>query len=551
MKEKIYEPGECYDYQLTLDKLLRTPLTYAPDREIVYRDRYRYTYRDLIERIHRLAAGLSAIGINKGDKVCIFDYDSPRYLETYFAVPMMGAVMHMMNWRSSPEQIMYMINHARDKAVIIHEDFLPLLDEIWDQLETVETIVVISDGGSKYHTALPIDIDYEEMLADASLPHRFPHIDEDDTATMFYTTGTTGLPKGVHFTHKQLMLHVMSETVMTGSYHSIGRFHSNDVYMPITPMFHVHAWGFPYVATMLGTKQVYPGKYEPEMLLKLIEKEGVTFSHCVPTVLRMILSHPRAEDVHLQGWKVVVGGSSFPVALAKQALDKGIEAYDGYGMSETCPLLCIGNLKPHMMEWDNDRKAEIVTKTGLPLPLVDLRIIDSAGNFLPHDGRRTGELVVRAPWATRSYYDEPEMTKELWRDGWLHTKDIALIDNEGYVTVTDRLKDVIKTGGEWVSSLDLENCATQHEAVAEAAAVGIPDEKWGERPVIMATLKEAYRGKIESDEIRNFLRSFVDQGVIPRYGMPDRVILVDAIPKTSIGKYNKIEIRRIMEESCI
>ncbi|MCK9273868.1 MAG: fatty acid--CoA ligase [Syntrophales bacterium] len=546
MEEKIYDPGECYHYQLTLDKLLLTPKYYAPDQEIVYRDLSRHTYRTLLERIHREASGLENLGIKRGDTVCIFDYDSPRYLETYFAVPMMGAVMHMMNWRSSPEQILYMMNHAQDDAVLIHEDFLPVLEEIWDQLSTVKKVVLLSDSGLTPDTGIPIDSEYEAMLAGASSDYRFPELDEDSRASLFYTTGTTGLPKGVHFTHKQLMLHIMSAAIMTGSFHSIGRFHSNDVYMPITPMFHVHAWCFPYVATLLGVKQVYPGKYEPTKLLQLIRDEHVTFSHCVPTVLLMILSHPMAGEIDLGNWKAIIGGSMFPKGLAKQALDRGVQVFDGYGMSETCPLLCLANLKPHMMDWDNDQKSEILTKTGLPVPLADLRIVDKNGDFLPHDGKTAGELVARTPWATKSYWNEPEMTKELWRDGWLHTKDIAVIDNEGYVKVTDRLKDVIKTGGEWISSLDLENCASQHEAVSEAAAVGIPDEKWGERPVIMATLKEGFKGKVSADELKLFMKKFVDDGVIPKYGLPDRFELVDAIPKTSVGKFNKIEIRRIV-----
>ncbi len=546
MEEKIYQPGECYDYQLTLDKLLITPIIYSPDQEILYRDKSRYTYRTFYERIHREASGLEKLGVKKGDTVCVFDYDSPRFLETYFAVPMMGAVMHMMNWRSSPEQILYMMNHAQDTVVLIHEDFLPILEEIWDELATVKKVVLFSDSGAAPDTTIPIDIEYEALVARGSADYTFPELNENTPATLFYTTGTTGLPKGVHFAHRQIVLHVMSEAIMTGSYHSDGRFHSNDVYMPITPMFHVHAWCFPYVATLLGVKQVYPGKYEPEMLLKLIRDEKVTFSHGVPTVLLMILSHPLAKEVDLSNWKAIIGGSLFPKALAKMALDMGAQVYDGYGMSETCPILCLGNLKSHMMDWDNDRKAEIVTKTGLPIPLTDLRIIDAEGKFLPHDGKAAGELVARTPWTTKSYWNEPEMTKELWKDGWLHTKDIAVIDEEGYVKVTDRLKDVIKTGGEWISSLDLENCASQHEAVHEAAAVGIPDEKWGERPVIMATLKEEYRGKVSPDELKLFMKKFVEEGVIPKYGMPDRFELVDAIPKTSVGKFNKIEIRKIM-----
>jgi fatty-acyl-CoA synthase len=284
MPEKIYQPGKSYQYPLVIKKLLKTPLIYSPDREIVYSDKSRYSYRTLYERINRLANGLESLKVMQGDTPAIFDYDSHRYLECFFAIPMMGAVMQTVNWRLSADQILYTIRHAEAKFIIIHSDFLPILESIRDKLDTVKTIIVIEEEGKRPDTRLQPDAEYEELLQTASPDYDFLDLDENTKATTFYTTGTTGKPKGVHFTHRQLVLHTLSVAVATAAYHTIGRFRSNDVYMPLTPMFHVHAWGFPYVATLLGVKQVYPGQYEAERLLKLITREKVTFSHCVPKI---------------------------------------------------------------------------------------------------------------------------------------------------------------------------------------------------------------------------------------------------------------------------
>ncbi|MDO9585756.1 MAG: AMP-binding protein, partial [Syntrophales bacterium] len=283
---------------------------------------YIHTYRTMYERINRLANGLEKLGVKHGDTVCIFEFDSHRYLECFFAVPMMGAVMHtMMNWRLSPEQILYTMNHAEDDVILINPEFLPLLEAIWDKLETVKKVIVLTDEEKIPETKIKIDIEYEEMLREASPDYDFPDFDENTRATLFYTTGTTGLPKGVYFSHRQLMLHCMSEAMSIGCYESPGRFRSNDVYMPLTPMFHVHAWGIPWLATLLGVKQVYPGKYEPEMLLKLILGEKVTLSHCVPTIIHMLVSSPVAKKVDLSNWKVIIGGGALPKGLAKAAME--------------------------------------------------------------------------------------------------------------------------------------------------------------------------------------------------------------------------------------
>jgi fatty-acyl-CoA synthase len=309
-------------------------------------------------------------------------------------------------------------------------------------------------------------------------------------------------------------------------------------------MFHVHAWGLPYLMTFLGAKQVYPGRYEPPVILKLVTHEGVTFSHCVPTIIHLIVSSQVVKNVNLSGWKVIMGGSALPKGLCKAALELGINIYSGYGMSETCPVLGLSNLKPYMLEWDNDAQSDIRCRAGLPAPGIYMEIWDSEGKPVPRDGKTTGEVVVRGPWLTQGYMNDPEKSDSLWEGGWLHTGDIGFIDGEGYLQITDRMKDVIKTGGEWISSILLEDILSQHHAASEAAVIGVPDEKWGERPHALVVLKEPYRGKVTEDDIKGYVLDFVSRGDIPKYGVPGKVTFVDEIAKTSVGKINKLELRK-------
>lgn len=545
MAEKMYQLGDYYHYPLIIKKLLNTPLIYAPEREIVYDDKSRYDYRTLNDRIHRLAGGLDRLGVKAGNTVAVFDYDSHRYLECFFAVPMMGAVLQTVNWRLSTDQIVYTLNHAEADLILINANFISVLETIWKDLKTVKAVVVMAEDGRQPDTKINLSAEYEELLRSASFPYPFPDLDENTKATTFYTTGTTGNPKGVYFTHRQLVLHTLSVSVMIGSLQPAGwGFRSQDVYMPITPMFHVHAWGYPYISTMLGAKQVYPGQYEPEKLLRLIEKEKVTFSHCVPTILQMILNCPTIDRVDLSHWKVVIGGARFPKGLAKAAQDRGITIQAGYGMSETCPVMTAAIPKESMLDWPEDQLRDIIIKTGKPIPLAEVEVVDPEDHLLPHDGVSKGEVVMRSPWLTQGYFKEPEKTEELWRSGWLHSGDVGYIDREGYLQITDRIKDVIKSGGEWVSSLDLENALSQHPAVLESAAVGVPDPKWGERPLMVVTLRPEYRDKVTGEELKQFMKKFAEGGKLPKYGVPDRFIMVEAIPKTSVGKLDKKVIRK-------
>lgn len=545
----IFRTQSAYPFPLLIKQLLNTPIHYAPGQEIVYRDLFRYTYRDLYERIRRLASALSSAGIGPGDTVAVLDWDSHRYLECFFAVPMMGAILHTVNVRLSADQILYTMNHAEDAAVLVHQDFFPMLEEISEKLKTVRVIVELKDQPERISTSLALHAEYEQMLAAASDSFEFPDFDEDTQATTFYTTGTTGDPKGVYFSHRQLVLHTLAIGMAVAAYTAPGRFQSGDVYMPLTPMFHAHAWGFPYLATLIGAKQVYPGRYVPEEILRLIEREKVTFSHCVPTILHLLLEDPLAGEVDLAGWKVNTGGMALPRGLAKSIMDRGIDVFHGYGMSETCPVLTMATLKPHMMDWDVERQLDVRTRTGFPLPLADLRVVDEQGNPVPRDAKSSGEIVVRAPYCTQGYFKDPERSEELWKDGYLHTGDIAEVDAEGYVLIRDRLKDAIKTGGEWVSSLELESLLSRHEAVSEAAVVGLYSEKWGERPHAVVVLKEGYDGKVSESDLRAFLQRFVDDGIIAKWAVPDGFHIVKEIPKTSVGKLDKKVIRLQLAEA--
>ena len=543
----IERTPSAYDYPLLIKHLLHTPLATAPEQEIVYRDICRYTYRTLHQRINRLASGLSGLGVRPGDTVAVMDWDSHRYLECYFAIPMMGAVLQTVNIRLSPAQILYTLNHARADVLLCHTDFLPILDSIKDRLETVKLFVVLSDGGSNAQvpsSSINFAAEYEQLLTGGTEDFDFPDFDENTRATTFYTTATTGDPKGVYFSHRQLVVHTLV-TLGTLASPAVGQcFHRGDVYMPITPMFHVHAWGFPYVATAMGAKQVYPGRYMPETLLSLIKQEKVTFSHCVPTILQMLLTSPGASDVDWSGWKVVIGGSALPKGLAKLALDKGIDVFGGYGLSETCPVLSIAQLKPGMTKLDANTQLEYLTKAGLPVQLVDLRIVDEHMHDVPHDGKTSGEVVVRAPWLTQGYLHDPANSEELWRGGYMHTKDIGNIDPEGYLLITDRIKDVIKSGGEWISSLAIEDIISQHSGVSEVAVIAIPDPKWGERPLALIVLKEESRGTVTEEHIRAHVKVWAEQGVISKWAVPE-IRFVDKLEKTSVGKLDKKVMRQM------
>jgi fatty-acyl-CoA synthase len=531
----------AHAYPLLIKRLLLSGSRYEKTREIVYRDKLRYSYATFNERVARLANVLSEAGVKAGDTVAVMDWDSHRYLECMFAIPMLGAVLHTINIRLSPDQILYTMNHAEDRFVLVNSEFVPLYNGIAGQLTTVEKTLLLTDGEDKSAELPSLVGEYESLLAAASPHYDFADFDENSVATTFYTTGTTGNPKGVYFTHRQLVLHTMSMATTMGGLDSIRLLGNDDVYMPITPMFHVHAWGVPYVATMLGVKQVYPGRYEPDMLCRLIKEEKVNFSHCVPTILQMVLGAPGAQGHDFGGMKMIIGGSALNRALYEAAKARGIQLTAAYGMSETCPLISCAYLNEELRAGSEDERTTYRIKAGIPVPLVEAAIMDADGKLLPSDGESQGELVLRAPWLTQGYFREPEKGEELWAHGWLHTGDVATIDGMGFIEIRDRIKDVIKTGGEWISSLELEDLISRHPTVREVAVVGVPDPQWGERPFALLVLREEQG--LDAKGLKDHLKPFVEQGHINKWAIPTQIALVTEIPKTSVGKLDKKRIR--------
>ncbi|PAS95843.1 MAG: long-chain fatty acid--CoA ligase [Candidatus Dactylopiibacterium carminicum] len=533
----------AYQYPLLIKQLLHTPLATAPEQEISYQGRLRYTYREFNARLGQFANTLAALGVAPGQTVAMMDWDSHRYLECFFAVPMMGAILQTVNVRLSAEQILYTLNHAEAEVVLVNSEFLPLLASIAPRLTRVRSFVLIADGAPPAESPIEFAGEYEALLAAAGSRYDFPDFDENAQATVFYTTGTTGDPKGVYFSHRQLVLHTMSLAASLGTAPGQGRFHREDVYMPITPMFHVHAWGFPYLATMLGVRQVYPGKYMPETLLRLIREEKVTYSHCVPTIMQMLLTHPTSQGMEFTGWKVLIGGSALTPALALTAMKRGIDLCTGYGMSETCPVLTLANLNSGDMRQSAEDQALLRAKTGRPMMLVDLRVVDPDMAPLPPDGKSTGEVVVRTPWLTQGYLKATDASEGLWDGGYLHTQDIGYIDARGFLKITDCIKDVIKTAGEWTSSLALEDVVGKHEAVAEVAVIGLPDEKWGERPLALVVLKPEFVGQLSEHALRNHAARLIEETGTSRHGVLLQVQFVEALARTSVGKINKRAMR--------
>ncbi|WP_161867237.1 fatty acid--CoA ligase [Pseudomonas yangonensis] len=531
----------AHAYPLLIKRLLLSGSRYEKTREIVYRDKLRYSYATFNERVARLANVLSEAGVKAGDTVAVMDWDSHRYLECMFAIPMLGAVLHTINIRLSPDQILYTMNHAEDRFVLVNSEFVPLYKGIAEQLTTVDKTLLLTDGEDKNADLPNLVGEYESLLAAASPHYDFADFDENSVATTFYTTGTTGNPKGVYFTHRQLVLHTLSMATTMGSLDSIRLLGNDDVYMPITPMFHVHAWGVPYVATLLGVKQVYPGRYEPDMLCRLIKEEEVNFSHCVPTILQMLLNAPGAQGHDFGGMKMIIGGSALNRSLYEAAKARGIQLTAAYGMSETCPLISCAYLNEELRAGTEDERTTYRIKAGIPVPLVEAAIMDANGKLLPSDGESQGELVLRAPWLTQGYFREPEKGEELWAHGWLHTGDVATIDGMGFIEIRDRIKDVIKTGGEWISSLELEDLISRHPAVREVAVVGVPDPQWGERPFALLVLRDEQ--SLDAKGLKEHLKPFVEQGHINKWAIPTQIALVTEIPKTSVGKLDKKRIR--------
>jgi len=528
-----------YKFQLNLKNMLPATLRNFPDQEIVYQDQKRFTFKDFYDRVSRIGNALINLGVKPGDKVAVLDWDTNHYMESYFAIPMTGAVLHTVNIRYPPELIFYTMQHAEDKYVIIRDEFVPIVEKAAQLFDFIKGWIVYSDKNEEIKTVLTPNYNYEDLIA-SSEPIEFPDVDENSQATIFYTSGTTGLPKGVTFTHRNLVMHA---TALSMAVHREPLYVSdNDVFMSLVPMFHVHSWGLPYVTILTGNKYVLPGRYDVKKILEMIKNEHITLSLMVPSILYMILTHPEVENYakYLEGWKVVIGGAALPKGLAMMAEKYGINPIGGYGLSETCPVLTLALFTDKIKKMHDKDRFDYKISTGIPIPFVNIRVVDSLDKDVPWDSKTIGEIVVRSPWLTGEYYKDPEKTEQLWRNGWLHTGDLAVVDSLGYIHIVDREKDAVKSGGEFIPSLLLENIVSEIPEIGEVALIGKPDPKWGERPVLFVTTKSP----VKKEKIYEHLNRYIETGRIQKWWVPDDIIFIESMPKTSTGKIDKKELRK-------
>ena len=530
-----------YNYPLLIKQLLISPLSSNPEQEIVDNENQRYDYKRLNTNIHTLANALREIGIKKGDTIGVMAWDTIRYLEFFFAIPMMGAILHTINIRLSEQQILYTINHADDDVLIVHHDFIKVINRVKKNFSRPIKIILLNSNKNNLNDSYTYL--YEHFIKNKKSKFKFEDFNENTTATKFYTTGTTGDPKGVSYSHRQLIIHTLGFIAGSSVSNFSHRFHNEDVYMPLTPMFHVHGWGFPYMATLLGVKQVYPGRYEPKKLLDLIIQEKVTFSHCVPTILQMLLNENKKIKYDLSKLKLIIGGSAMSKNLAEEARNHGINVVSAYGMSETCPFLTIAQIPSEARISSQRELIKMRTKTGKPGPLVDLRVVDENYKDVVRDNKSTGEIIARAPWLTNGYIKDKQASKELWKGGYLHTGDVGYIDDTGSLIITDRIKDIIKSGGEWISSLQIEDIVSKCKGVKEVAAIGVKDSKWGERPIIIVAKITRENTEDINKRIIERISNEIKKGALSKWAMPDKIEYVKEIEKTSVGKINKKLLR--------
>jgi len=521
------------DFPLTLQHFLWRSTTLFPRKEIVTRregGRHRYTYAEFGRRVAQLAHALRELGIAPGDRVGTLAWNNYRHLELYFAVPCVGAVLHTLNPRLFPEHLEFVINDAEDKVIFVDASIVPVLQRVAKNLKRVTQFVVMADGPSPDGQLTPA-VSYEELIGNRPTVYDWPDLDEREAAAMCYTSGTTGKPKGVVYSHRSSVLHSFGIAIGGG----IGLTESDSI-LPVVPMFHANAWGLAYGATMLGAKQVFPDRFlDPVSLTELIKEEKVTFSAGVPSVWIALLQHLEKTATNLDGLRMFVGGSALPAGLYDGLTRHGIDTNQGWGMTETSPVASVATMKSYMPEAD---RKQVRLKAGLPIAGVELRLANvETGEPVPWDGKSVGEIQVRGPWVTASYYRgvDPE---RFTPDGWLRTGDVANVDPEGYAQIVDRTKDLVKSGGEWISSVELESAIMGHPKVLEAAVIGVPHPKWQERPVAYVVAKPEFKGMVTQDEIIEYLTPLV-----AKWWLPDEVRFVDEIPKTSVGKFDKKVIR--------
>jgi fatty-acyl-CoA synthase len=520
------------DYPLTLQHFLWRSTTLFPSKEIVTRretGRHRYTYADFGRRVAQLAHALKELGVGPGDRVGTLAWNNYRHLELYFAVPCAGAVLHTLNPRLFPEHLQFVVNDAEDKVIFVDASLLPAVQRVAAGIRGVRQFVVMRDGPTPDGQLQPM-VSYEELIAGRPTVYPWPELDERDAAAMCYTSGTTGKPKGVVYSHRSAYLHSLGIAAAGVAPKEA------DVVLPVVPMFHANAWGHPFVATMTGTKQVFPDRFlDPVSLTELIREEGVTFSAGVPSIWIPLLQYLEKTGTDLDGFQMFIGGSAMPAALYDGLTKHGITVTQGWGMTETSPVAACATPKSYMTG-DTARSTRL--KAGLPLAGVELRIANvETGSPVSWDGTSVGEIQVRGPWVTTSYYRGVDPDR-FTADGWLRTGDVANVDPEGYAQIVDRTKDLIKSGGEWISSIELESAVMGHPKVLEAAVIGIPHPKWQERPVAYVVPKPEFKCQITEQEIIGYLTPLV-----AKWCLPDEVRFVDEIPKTSVGKFDKKVIR--------
>ena len=527
--------GTMMQFPLTLRPLMERATKLFPKVEIVScrpdNSIHRYTYGEMSQRTRSLAAVLQAAGLKRGDRVASLMWNHYAHLEAYFGVPCAGGVLHTLNLRLHPDELAYIVNHAEDRFLIVDDVLLHLFEKFKDKVK-FERVFVFPFCGE----ALPAASEnYETLLRDNISAPIYPDLDEDDAAAMCYTSGTTGKPKGVAYSHRAIILH--SYSISLPDNFSLSRL---DSILPAMSMFHANAWGLPHAAVMNGSRLVLPGpNLQPERLLDLLSAEHVTFTGAVPTVWLAVLDtleHEPGRCKLTPGMRIVVAGSAAPERLFRGFEKFGVRVIQPWGMTETTPIATVCTLKPGMNNWSEDRQFEIRAKQGLPSPFVEIRAVGDRGE-VPWDGETPGELEIRGPFVAARYYNLPEECSRWTSDGWFRTGDVVTIDADGYMKITDRTKDLIKSGGEWISSVDIENALVAHPAVKEAAVVAAPHPKWQERPLATVVLKEGCQ--VTAEELRSFLAC-----KFAKWQVPDEFIFVPTLPHTSTGKLLKSELRK-------
>ena len=529
------------DYPLLLTNFMQHAARYYPSKEIVSvytTGTFRYTYADWYRRTSQLAGALSAFGIHKGDRVASFSLNNHRHLELYFGVPCMGAVLHTLNIRLSVEHLVYIINHAQDRILFIDEDVYFLIEPFKDQLKTVELYVILSQSGVMPQTTLSPVVLYDDWIKDYPEDYDFPmDRDENDPCLICYTSATTGDPKGVVYSHRGLVTHSLTTGLVMG-------IREKDCALHIVPMFHANAWGVPFVCTLCGMKQVLPGRQILDMaaLCRTITEEKVTFSCGVPTI--WIMLHNYLEQGGAHDFSSVInffsGGSALPRYLIESFEKKyGVILSQGYGATETSPVVTLSIPKSYMQTLSADEKIDIRTTAGMPVPMLDVKLISlETGKEARMDGRDMGEILVRGPWIAGEYYKNPQQSAIIFKDGWFHTGDIGTINPEGYITLVDRTKDLIKSAGEWISSIDLENAIMEFSGVLEAAVISLPDAKWQERPLACVVLRPESANTVTREDIQAYLKDKV-----AKWWIPEEIVFLPELPKTSVGKFDKKKLR--------